>query len=295
MMFFRYIKKEILCCALISFCTMAAQPYTEILGFNVQTFSAPYQNNGSIRNSTQVYALNALLPHQLKNGNAVLLRFNAESIHATTGSNQYESSTVSGISVGLGFQWVSENRKYKTSLFAIPKLASDFKQSVRNEDWQYGLLLLENYKLNPKLQFRAGMYYNKEAFGVFFVPLLGVDWKATERISLYGILPSNYKIEYEVSKKCYTGISFRSMTRSFRLSEKQNNDYVRFDETVLRYFTEYYFAKNLVLTGEAGYSFGKNPRQYKSGTDIISNPYLVNGPTAKYVLFLIGVSYRIRK
>jgi hypothetical protein len=294
MMFLKYIKIGIAFGVLMSFCKVSSQPYTEISGLNVQTFSAPYRKDASIRNTTNIYTLNALFPKTLKNGNSLLLRFNGESIHSQTDSNQFGSSTVSSVSLCFGFQWVSKNEQYKTTLFVLPKLASDFKQTIRNQDWQYGALFLESYRPNSKLQFKAGLYYNKEAFGDFFVPLFGIDWKATDRIYLYGVLPSNYKIEYEVSKRWYTGISFKSMTRSFRLSESKNNDYIRFDETVLKYFVEHYIAKNLVFSGEVGYAFGKNLRQYKSDNTESSDWYFVNGPLKNYAVFTFGLAYRIR-
>ncbi len=279
---------------LMVFFKTAAQPYTEISSFNFQTFSAPYQDNSSVKNTTNIYALNVLLPKQLKNGNAVLFRFNGESIRATTDSNQYVSSTVSSFSVGLGFQWVSKSKQYKTTIFTIQKVASDFASPLRNKDWQYGALLMESYKWNAKMQIKAGIYFNREAFGNFFVPLIGLDWKVTDKIYCYGILPTNYKVEYAVTNKFYTGINFKAMTRSFQLSEAKHDDYIRFDEVVLKYFAEYYFTKNWVLTGDVGYALGKNPRQYNSKTDALSDSNFVNYPTKKYTVFTIGMVYRIR-
>ena len=116
------------------------------------------------------------------------------------------------------------------------------------------------------------MYFNKEAFGNFFVPLIGLDWKASDRLYCYGILPTNYKIEYAiVKKKVYSGINFKAYTRSFQLSKEQNNDYIRFDELVLKGFVEYYFYKNIVLYFEIGWSLGKNPLQYKSNSNELTD------------------------
>jgi hypothetical protein len=43
------------------------------------------------------------------------------------------------------------------------------------DDWQYGGALLATWKKNPSVSFKLGMYYNKEFFGDFFIPLLGID------------------------------------------------------------------------------------------------------------------------
>lgn len=273
---------------------IVAQPYVEISSFNVQTFSAPYRDDSSVEKTTSIYALNLLLPRQLKNGNVILFRLNSESIHSDTNSNLYDSSTVSSVSAAFGYQWVSKNQSFKTTILTVQKLASDFESPLRNKDWQYGLFLLESYKLNAKVQFKAGMYYNREAFGNFFIPLFGLDWKVSDKIYCYGILPTNYKIEYAISNKLFTGINFKAMTRSFQLSQEKNNDYIRFDEVVLKCFGEYYFFKNFVFTGEVGYSLGKTPRQYDSQTDALSDLNFVNYSTKKYIIFAIGLSYRVR-
>jgi hypothetical protein len=272
-----------------------AQPYVELANINFQTFSAPYQENHSLKNTTSISTFNFLLPKELKNGNSLLFRLNGETIHSVEKSEIRYSSNLSSISLSFGYQWFSKNKKWKTVVFGIPKVASDFKESISRSSWQYGGLLLENYQLNDKLQLKAGMYYNREVFGNFFVPLLGLDWKVTDRLTFYGIVPTNYKIEYNVVKnKLYTGLNFKSLTRSFQLSKSQNNDYVRFDEVVLKIFADYYVGKNVVFNGEIGYSIGKNPQQYQSNTSIATDINTIYTPLEKHPIFIIGLAYRIR-
>ena len=196
-----------------------AQPYTDIASFTYQHFSSHYVDNPALKNQTDNYLLNLFYPKQFKNGNIFLLKVNAELLHSSINLEENNTSNVSSFAVPIGFQWVSKNKKWKTLVIGIPKLASNFESTLTSKDFQYGALLLENYDVNQNLKLKAGLYYNREAFGNFFVPLLGVDWKATERIYFYGILPSNYKIEFNVVKnKVYTGLDFKWVTRSFYLS-----------------------------------------------------------------------------
>ena len=270
-----------------------SQPFVDIANFNYQTFSTTPKSNSSIKNTTEIYSLSIFLPKEFKNGNALLFRINGESIQSSTTSLN-NASKVSSLSIALGYQWYSQNKKWKSLLLGIPKLASDFKESIDGNDWQYGALFIENYKFSPTLQIKAGLYFNKEAFGNFFVPLLGLDWKASDRLYCYGILPSNYKIEYAVvKKKVYSGINFKAFTRSFQLSNEQNKDYIRFDEVVLKGFVEYYLLKNMVLYTEVGRSLGKNPLQYRSNSNELSGQNFIYQPTNKYTLFTVGLSYRI--
>jgi hypothetical protein len=205
------------------------------------------------------------------------------------------SANLSSISIALGFQFVSKSKQWKTVLMAIPELASDFEDPISADDWQYGGFFLENYIPNDKLKIKAGLYYNREAFGDFFVPLIGVDWKATDRIFLYGTVPSNYKIEYNaVKNKLYRGLNFKTHTRSCRLSEKHGLDYVRYDEMQLKVFADYFIYKKILLFGEIGYSLGKNPLQYKYRTDDVTAVNPVYTELKNYPVFNIGLVYRIR-
>lgn len=270
-----------------------SQPFVDIANFNYQTFTATTKNDSSLKSTTEIYSFNLFLPKEFKNGNAFLFRINGESIQSSINLLN-ETSKVSSLSMAFGFQWYSENKKWKSIIIGIPKLASDFKESIDGNDWQYGVLFIENYKLNPKIQLKAGFYINKEAFGNFFVPLLGLDWKATDRLYCYGILPTNYKIEYAiVKKKVNAGLNFKAFTRSFQLSEEQNNDYIRFDEVVLKGFVEYYFYQNIVFYAEIGRSLGKNPLEYRSNSDELSSQNSMYQPTNKYPMITVGLTYRL--
>jgi hypothetical protein len=272
-----------------------AQPFVDIVSFNCQTFSSTYKNNSSNRNLTDNYNLNFFVPKKFKNGNSLLIRFNNEMISSTITPDSSYTSKVYGIALPLGFQFESKNKKWKTVVIGIPKIASDFKDEINHFDFQLGGIFLENYSINEHLKFKVGLYYNIEAFGNFFVPLISVDWKASDRLNFYGVLPTNYKIEYAaVKNKFYIGLYFKSLTRSFRLSEKKNNDYVRYDEIQLKLFLDYFIYKKVLLFGELGYSLGKNPIQYKYNTNDMANTNPVYMPLKNYPIINIGIAYRIR-
>ncbi|MBK8599144.1 MAG: hypothetical protein IPN80_00025 [Flavobacterium sp.] len=272
-----------------------AQPYVDIANFNYQNFSSTNKGNPELKNNTDIYALGVFLPHELKNGNTLFFRINSELIQTSISPRLTAATKVSSISLPIGYQWISKNKKWKSLLIGIPKLATDFKSSIGSEDFQYGMLFIENYKLKDKLQIKLGFYFNEEAFGHFFVPLVGVDWKPSDRWQFFGILPTNYKIEYAIQKKkWYTGINFKALTRSFQLSESQNNDYVRFDEVVLKSFIEYYCFNNIMAYAEIGQSLGNPPLQYKSDSDQLSNTNSSFSNSKNYLIFSIGLAYRIR-
>ena len=272
-----------------------SQPYLDVISFNCQTFSSSYKDTSKWKNKTDDYFLNFFLPKEFKNGNVLLVRLNGEMLNSTIVPDSSYTSKLYNVSLPLGFQFLSENKKWKTIVIAIPKIASDFKDQVNQYDYQYGGIFLENYVYNEKLKIKAGIYYNREAFGNFFMPLIGVDWKATDRISLYGILPSGYKVEYMITKnKLYAGLNFKSLTRSFRLSKTDNFDYVRYNEIVLKLFIDFFAYKKILVFGEAGYSLGKNPLQYSYNTKIETFRNPVYTPLKSYPIINVGIAYRIR-
>ena len=279
----------------LSTATTVAQPFVDLVNFSAQTYSSTYKDTTRWKNHTDSYFMNFFLPKEFKNGNTLLVRLNSEIMNATFSPESAYSSQVSSISMPVGLQVVSKNKKWKTLVMVIPKVACDFKESIHRNDCQYGGIFLENYVVNEKLIIKAGLYYNTEAFGDFYMPLAGIDWQPTSRLSFYGVLPSNYKVEYNVVKnKFYMGLNFKSYTRSFRLDKKQNYNYVRYDEIQLKLFLDYFVYKKILLFAELGYSLGKSPIEYKINTKdrVYTNP--VYDELKPYPTFTIGLAYRLR-
>ncbi|MDQ3046403.1 MAG: DUF6268 family outer membrane beta-barrel protein [Bacteroidota bacterium] len=272
-----------------------SQPFADIVNFSYQTFSGPYEDSTNRNNKTDNYFLNFFLPKEFKNGHTLLIRLNSELINSTISPDSSYSSRLASVSMPFGFQFASKNKKWKTVVLAVPKIASDFKDVVDAYDMQLGGIFLQNYIHSDKLKIKAGLYYNREAFGNFFVPLVGVDWKVNDRINLYGIIPTSYKVEFNIVKeKLYAGINFKSLTRSFRLSKTMGYDYVRYDEMQLKVFVDCFVYKKILLFGEVGYTIGRSPWQYTYNTkeETYRNP--VYNPVNNYLIFNVGLAYRVR-
>ncbi len=272
---------------------LLSQPFVDVVSFNFQSLSTTYKDNPSWQNKIDNYSLSLFLPKEFKNGNALLFRIGGEKMNSTINQDIEYSSNLSNISLAMGFQWVSKDKKWATVLVGISKWASDSNNLIGANNWQYGCYFLESYRLNEKLKFKAGLYYNREAFGDFFVPLLGLDWDATNRIKLYGTLPANYKIEYNIVKnKLYAGLNFKTNTVSFNLSEKTGHNYVRYDDIHLKLFTDFFVYKKILIFVEIGYLLGKNPLQFKTNDVSLVNP--IYAPLKKTLVFNVGVAYRVR-
>jgi hypothetical protein len=273
-----------------------SQPFADVLSANYQTFSSVYQDSAAgQKNKTDDYFVNFFLPKVFKNGNTLLVRLNGETMNSTISPDSSYSYRLSSVSLPLGFKLVSKNKKWETIVIGIPKIASDFRDKTDSYDWQFGGVFLEHFVPNDKLKIKLGLYYNREAFGNFFMPLVGVDWKINKRMNLYGVLPSNYRFEVNIIKdKLYAGLCYKAATRSFRLSQKNNYDYVRYDEQQIKLFIDYFVYKKILLFVDAGYSIGENPIQYSFGTNDQTYVNPVYTTLKNYPVFNFGIAYRVR-
>lgn len=274
-----------------------AQPYADIATFGYQTFSGDHVDSVQGKNKTDDYVLNLFYPKVFKNGTTLLFRVNTETMVSNFSSDTLPaySNRVSALSLPVGVKFVSGNKKWETILLGIPKIASDFKDGISSEDWQYGGVFLEQFVKSDHFKIKAGLYYNREAFGDFYVPLVGIDWKINNRIYLYGILPTNYRVEFNVLKdRLYMGLNLKSLTRSFRLSDANNADYVRYNEIQTKLFVDWFVVPKVIVFAEAGYSLGKNPLQYIHNTDEMTAVSPVYTPMKPYPIISVGLAYRIR-
>jgi hypothetical protein len=149
---------------------------------------------------------------------------------------------------------------------------------------QAGGAFILGYKKSERLTCKLGLYVNNELFGVFVIPLLGIDWNITPRDNLFGILPGNLTYEHKLNKHFYYGAAFRAITNSYGMG----NGYWRIDENQLGLYLDSYLNKNIVLNVEAGHSMLRKIRagikhESKYDSDVNDNLY-----------FKIVLAYRIR-
>lgn len=148
------------------------------------------------------------------------------------------------------------NRKWSLMITAIPRWNGE--PSVQfSEGFQMGGAFLITRKVKPGLQLKAGMYYNRELFGNFFLPLAGIDWKINDKMNLFGILPGNMVFEHKILKSVSWGGAFRTFTTSYSIVEGSltgYDDFVRINDIQLGVYGDLYLTKKLVLNLEAGHT-----------------------------------------
>jgi len=192
-----------------------------------------------------------------------------------------------GIGMGLTYfrQW--KNEKWATAFSIIPRMSSEMKK-VNENDYQVGGALLNIYKKNENLSCKFGAYYNSEFFGPYFMPLLGIDWKVSDRLTIFALLPSRVNLEYRLNKRFYTGIEMNFITSSYRY---RDDAFLRINDNHAKIFLDAYLTKNIVLNIHAGQTVF---RKYKSGFRESGTTTYMDLDVNDGLLLRAGIIYRLR-
>jgi hypothetical protein len=196
-------------------------------------------------------------------------------------------TTLNGLSFPVTFVKPLSTTWTATAIFINRWNGSSAFRTENNR--QTGGAVLLTYQKRPTLKYKFGLYYNREFFGHFFVPLAGIDWTCNSRLRLFGVLPGNLVLERKVSRSFYYGASFRAFTASYRYGDLKN--FIRVDDNQLQAFADLYLTKHLVLNAEAGHSLF---RQRRAGTIPAGKNYQVREKYNDALLFRLAVAYRMR-
>ena len=265
-MYFAAMKRQLFIALLaLAFCVEAkAQYFVDIFSFNRQSFNLP---SGAQTNDLFV---NAFIPKVLKSGNTFFVRAHYEKLDL---KNDSLSASYSSVTLPVGMQVQLKNPKWKFTGLVIPKIAGADLGASFSDVFQIGVYSLFTVKESEKFRYKFGLFYNSELFGNFFVPLVGIDWKVSDRFSLYGTLPQSFRASYAiVPARVNAGLAFRSMVRTFR--GEDNNTFVRYNELQFKTFFDFYLTPKNVVFIEGGYFLGKTPLLYNN--DDTENPVVSN-------------------
>ncbi len=154
------------------------------------------------------------------------------------------------------------NDKNGFQLLAVPRFMSDLNRSSESQ-WQMGGIALYEHKFNDKLKMRYGAMYNQEFFGHHLVPLVYLDWKVNEKLSVEGMLPVYLKVKYQHNERLQYGISYLGLTTTYRLGEENfNNDYIVREGLNFALYQRYHVGHNFHLETRLGYAIGRHYDQF---------------------------------
>jgi len=250
-------------CVMVIHLILYAQPYLDIvkLNYNYSPLKGLNEKPSPLRSN--FFTADVTVPIELKRGGDAFI------INPFFTNNTGEVSTndfhVTSKALLVGF--------LKKDIFPGWNLLSSFIARRNTEtgikskdDWQYGGVILATWKKNQDVSFKFGLYYNKEFFGNYFIPLVGLDWRIDAKNNLFGVLPGYMTFEHRVTSRFYYGVAFRALTNSYREEAVDplpgGYNYLRIDDNPLGIYADTYLSKKIVLSAEAGYTI---LRRYRYG------------------------------
>jgi hypothetical protein len=189
------------------------------------------------------------------------------------------------------------NNGGKLQLLIAPRLMSDF-QNLDGNSFQIGGVASYQNDLNEDLNLGFGAMYNQELFGPYMVPLFLLDWQASERWYIEGMIPVTLKVHYRVNEGLDVGFNHFGLITSYYLGDEDYaGDYMERQSIDLSLFARQRLYKNFFIEGMVGRTFGRSYEQY-DGDDKISFglPLVSFGDdrTAKNVTFNDGMIFTLK-
>ena len=259
-----------------------AQPFLDIA--NIKYTNSPNtgllnQNKNDVK--IQYYGIGTNIPLQFKNKkDAVIFSPFFETWSSKINNNKRQNYYSVALPVSLSK--TIPNTKWSFLLTGIVRM-NDSSINKKTTMQVGGAFIISN-KRNENLTWKMGLYVNNELFGLFVMPLAGIDWRINARNNLFGILPGSLTYEHKINEHFYYGANFRAITNSYAKS----NSYWRIDENQLGLYLDTYFNKNLVLNIEVGHSLF---RKIRTGEKHISK---VDAKVSDNLYIKVAFAYRVR-
>src|SRR5689334_2755800 len=256
------MKKIILPFCILIYFISGAQPYLDIVKLNYSYSPMKGINEKNVPLTSNFFTADVTLPIELKKGGDAFIINPFFTNNVGEVANKDFHVTSKALLVGFLKKDIFPNWNLLSSFIARRNRQVDIAST---NDWQYGGVLLTTWKKTKDLSFKFGLYYNKEFFGNYFIPLVGLDWKIDARNNLFGVLPGSMIFEHKVTSRFYYGVAFRALTNSYReeaIDPLAGYNYLRIDDNPLGIYADTYLSKKIVLFGEAGYTI---LRRYRYG------------------------------
>lgn len=237
----------------------APAPQSIQLGsFEADYTYSPFTVNGKKMNIQQVNGAFTLpLYNKMQNGKLdfFLAGVGYSGLFLSGAGSQFGGDKFHAISVPLTFQ-KAFSPKYALLVSVIPTLSSDLKD-VSGDDILYSGAAMLKIRTSDKFSYSIGAAFSKQFFGTVLVPIVGIDWNISDKLSFTGTLPVSEKLKYQVSRKSAIGINWDLGIGggSYRLSKKMNSDYFQVQQFRTTLFYNYMLAKNFSVEIAAGYNF----------------------------------------
>ncbi len=245
-----------------------AQPFTDIASVNYQYhLPTKYQSPQIAENrNLNLSSAELLLPLSLGSGSYFLVggQYAHFDFGFDVGPRLSQGFNVTEGRVGALYQWQSQ--KDKTLFLILPKWAGE-EQAFESKYFQLGGVALHTHQLSENFAYKFGLYYNREFFGNFFMPLIGLDWQINDKLWLYGTLPGNLQLHRVIIPSVAVSLSYISPSGS--LLFENGSDHIRIGRSfppnaVVSADLHWTIFSPVVLKASVGHSLWRSYGKYDS-------------------------------
>lgn len=153
--------------------------------------------------------------------------------------------------LGANLQW---NEEWGTFVIVYPGIHSDM-ENVSGSDIYFSGVALGSYRFSEDFLLSAGMYYD-DSFGLpQLLPMLGIQWRISEVLTLDSLLPQYTVFSWRVDSRLAIGLKFNVAGNQYRLSKSKpwKDTVVKYTQIMTGPFVDFTLVGNLVLRLEGGF------------------------------------------
>jgi hypothetical protein len=253
---------------LVGVCQVAqAQEYVDIATAEY-TKTPQNQFDSSLNTSSlQKININVTAPVTLKNGSSLLVGVVYDRLQTKLFEQQEDEVTFSAYTLKLGMN-VKYSDKWSATYLLLPKIASNFEESLTKNDYQIGGIILAKLKKSEHFNYKFGAYINGDRFGPFLVPLFG-GYYQKNKLEIDVMIPSYAKINYSITPKVTAGVNWRATVKSYNIQFVGISPfYMHHLSNEIAAHIGYEPIKGVIIRGMAGASLGRSFRVYQNNDKI---------------------------
>lgn len=128
---------------------------------------------------------------------------------------------------------------------------------------------------NKNLNLRLGLYYKPEYYGVYYIPIFGIDWKINNDFFLKFSSLGNGLLKHITNSWFSYGIALKSYSNSYKMDKQK---YVYNSSSNFLFFSEFTLFKTIIFTPYFGYSYINDLDVYnKNETISFEIPFITFG------------------
>ena len=247
------------------------------------------------------YRIETALPYEFENGNIFGVKPQYKTVFLGSDDDILKDLRLHTFKLPLFTYLQFGESDWSIYLDISPKLNSDLK-NISWKHFQIGGMFLLFKDRNEKFFWQFGMFYNQDTYGPFIMPLLGFDWRITEKDYFAVLLPAYIIYERKLSTKFYTGFELELSGETFRLggSAYENSYISQLGENKLTFMTEprlfldYYILPHLVLYLRTGMRLFHMYEHYTIDDFRVQVPEYVEGKLKENFYMEAGIAIRFR-